>query len=582
MAKILTFPKDRASLLVQQPVETTSDDPEFVVFEADELLSFSRHNQSERQTSHSQTIHDHDWSNQELASIYRVKHLLDQAKMRTELDRGVSDEGDPWCVFCNGNGEVFIHLSRIDGSYWLDSPKLTAPLYGSSFDTLVSGFTSLSQEGDAAQAEAETHKRLVRLRSSNTLVLHPSVMLAALVWSLYFGSEEILLLAPQDDALGENAIDPEIDEADAGLLHEASHDLKNGALTASVMTKGDEAPWNDLQTHDLQKSLLTSGSQSHLGMMLGLGSIAVASGLVSDGQWKEIFSSVLQMDDEKDTQTTLEEDGASGMYVMSMLTQSIDLVANFIVGHDAEYTGEASEGSLGETETAPINLIVTKLAELFGLNEVYSYEDFDSLEVFQNELKVDAGFSDIQSEYAVLEGTDIFPQETMAKGDGANNLLQPGIITKLFESLVRDSDLAAFEFGGTQYFVDFSLELLKAGENGLLEQVLSDSEQVLTTATIDAAPEPIDAPITPIVDISDTASASLFPTFDARAKEFLFDIVAREDVNFITSPTSFIFFDLGAYVEPGTEISKMTWQTDDGMTVSLLGAKADFLDYGFL
>lgn len=61
-----------------------------------------------------------DWSNQELASIYHVRSLLTAAGMSTVVDRGVTDEGDPWCVFCRADGEVFIHLCRIDGSYLLD------------------------------------------------------------------------------------------------------------------------------------------------------------------------------------------------------------------------------------------------------------------------------------------------------------------------------------------------------------------------------------------------------------------------------------------------------------------------------
>ena len=587
MAKILTFPKDRASSLSQQPAETTSVDAQFVVSEADGLLSFSRHDEAERQTSHPRTRHDCGWSNQELASIYRVKHLLDAAKMRTELDRGVSDEGDPWCVFCNINGEIFIHLSRIDGLYWLDSPNLTAPLNGSSFDALVSGFTSLSQKDDASQAEAETKKKLVRLRSSDTLFLHPSVMLAALVWSLYFGSEEILLFGPQDDAVAENKADQ---EANAAWLHETSHDLKNGALTTSAMAKGDEVPWHDLHTNDLQKSLLMSGAQSHIGLMLGLGSVAVASGLISEGQWKEIFSSILRINGDQDTKTAVAEDGASTAYSMFMLTQSFDLVANFISGSDAEYAGENSESSQEEIEAAPISLIVTKLAELFGLDETNAHVNANSLEIFQNQLKIDIELPDVQPEYAVLEGKNIFLQEATSKSDGENELFQSNIITNFFGNLLRDSDLAVFEFEGMQYLADFSFESLKAQDAAILEQVLSDSEQTLTAPKPDTAlasveksvEEPVDASITSDVAISDTTSHSLFPTFDDKAKDFFFEIFAREDVQFITSATSFIVFDLGAFVESDTELAKMTWQTDDGMTVSLLGAKADFVDYEFV
>ena len=68
-----------------------------------------------------------DWSNQELADLFRVRQLLSSANVPVETDRGVTDEGDPWFVFCHVTGEVFIHLCRIEGAYLLDSPNVAAP-----------------------------------------------------------------------------------------------------------------------------------------------------------------------------------------------------------------------------------------------------------------------------------------------------------------------------------------------------------------------------------------------------------------------------------------------------------------------
>lgn len=580
MAKILTFPMERSPSSLQQPVEKNRDEAEFVVFESDELLSFSCKDHTEHTTYRSQISHDRGWSNQELASIYRVKHLLDAARMPTELDRGISDEGEPWCVFCNSSGEVFIHLSRIDGLYWLDSPNLAAPLNGCSFDALVSGFTSLTQEKQekvGPQDEVDTGKKLVRLRSSDTLLLHPSVMLAALVWSLYFGSEEILLFAPQN-AIGEDEAAPEADAVQL-LDPPTGYDSEHDTITASsIVWKDDDASW-----HELQKSLLAAGSQSHLNMMLGLGSIAVASGLVSEGQWKDIFASILRMVDGKDIQTASGDDAESDAYVMSILTQSIDLVVNFILEGDTEYAGDVREVPHGEADAVPTSLIVTKLAELFQLDEPISYADVDFLEIFQDVLKANAVLSDFTSEQAVLEGQNIFLQEATDKDGGASNLPQSNMIMRLFDNIIRDSDFATFEFGGEQYLADSSLNSLNGTEAALLGQVLNNSEKMLTGSMQNTDSEPLGAFETPVMAVTDPSMvASRFPAFDDRVKDLLFDIVAREDVNFIASPTSLIFFDLGAYGDSSAEISKMTWTTDDGIKVSLLGSKADFMDYGFV
>ncbi len=71
-----------------------------------------------------------DWSQQELAEFYRVEAASIQAGLRLSLDRGVTDEVDPWLVFCREDGEVFLHFARIDGSYVIVSDMVGEPLVG--------------------------------------------------------------------------------------------------------------------------------------------------------------------------------------------------------------------------------------------------------------------------------------------------------------------------------------------------------------------------------------------------------------------------------------------------------------------
>lgn len=115
------------------------------------------------------------WTNTELAELYRVEHALAQAKIAIETDRGVTDEGDPWFVFCRADGEVVVHVTRFGGSYRLYSPALPTPLTGPSFSTLTKSF--LSGLRTPAQADA-------------TVAIHPaallSVLIAAIVYSIDF------------------------------------------------------------------------------------------------------------------------------------------------------------------------------------------------------------------------------------------------------------------------------------------------------------------------------------------------------------------------------------------------------------
>ncbi len=125
-----------------------------------------------------------DWTNQEMADLARVQYLLSRAGVQLETDRGLSDEGDPWFVFCDAQGEVFVHICRMGMTYLLDGPSLDAPLRGPSFDALVKSFI------DRATAKVAA-LNVVPLKKDNKVFLHPSVMLTALIWSLFLLNDQM-------------------------------------------------------------------------------------------------------------------------------------------------------------------------------------------------------------------------------------------------------------------------------------------------------------------------------------------------------------------------------------------------------
>jgi len=142
-------------------------------------------------------FHCRDWSNQELAHIYRVKRLLDAAGVPNNLERGLTDEGDPWCVFCTAAGDVFIHLCKIDGQYVLDSPNLRAPISGQDFTDLIASFSAGALRRSVAK---DTDRQVINLEPNGKVFLHPAVLLAALIWSIYLNSEDLVMFAPSDEA----------------------------------------------------------------------------------------------------------------------------------------------------------------------------------------------------------------------------------------------------------------------------------------------------------------------------------------------------------------------------------------------
>ena len=112
-----------------------------------------------------------DWSNAELAELYRVEHALVQARVSIETDRGVTDEGDPWFVFCRPDGEVVVHITRFGGLYRLYSPALPKPLTGLTFSALTKSFLSGLR---------------TPVQPTAGVSIHPAALLSVLVAAIFF------------------------------------------------------------------------------------------------------------------------------------------------------------------------------------------------------------------------------------------------------------------------------------------------------------------------------------------------------------------------------------------------------------
>lgn len=116
-----------------------------------------------------------DWTQQELAEFYRVESVLGAAGINVEMDRGLSDEGDPWFAFCRPqNGDVIIHFARYDGTYIAASGALGQVLRGRNFRELVDAFIARQPLVMPGQNEP------------SSVVLHPSALLTALVATALF------------------------------------------------------------------------------------------------------------------------------------------------------------------------------------------------------------------------------------------------------------------------------------------------------------------------------------------------------------------------------------------------------------
>ena len=156
-----------------------------------------------------------DWSTQEIAEFYRVEAALVQAGASVCVDRGVSDEGDPWFVFCRAvDGEVIVHFARIAGKYLIVAESVGLPLCGSDFRRLLADFVELNPS-------------LIPLPSTrgSKLMLHPASLLAAVVATALYHMSGTEAVASAIDSTAINDSQIKYHHAEhASVLGDGSHD----------------------------------------------------------------------------------------------------------------------------------------------------------------------------------------------------------------------------------------------------------------------------------------------------------------------------------------------------------------------
>jgi hypothetical protein len=116
-----------------------------------------------------------DWTSQELAEFYRVEASLIRGGVTVETDRGLSDEGDPWFVFCRADtGDVIIHFARTGDDYVVASPAFDSCVRGRQFRPLIEGLI-------------ESHPLIIpKSKEGAKFFVHPAALLVALVATCFF------------------------------------------------------------------------------------------------------------------------------------------------------------------------------------------------------------------------------------------------------------------------------------------------------------------------------------------------------------------------------------------------------------
>jgi hypothetical protein len=170
-----------------------------------------------------------DWDAQELAEFYRVESALVQSGMRIITDRGLSDEGDPWFVFCREmDGEIIIHFARIDGNYIIASPAYEGVARGQDFRSMV-------------KEMIERHKLSLTAadKGKSNIHIHPAALLIVLVGAAFFKtpSDAKADEFKKSTSLGQTDISSQIEAVRANVIAKQS----SLAGLAIEQTDGDQA-----------------------------------------------------------------------------------------------------------------------------------------------------------------------------------------------------------------------------------------------------------------------------------------------------------------------------------------------------
>ncbi len=469
------------------------------------------------------------WSNQELSDLYRTHRLLALAGIATEIDRGLTDEGDPWFVFMDIRNEVFVHFGRFDGAYMISSQVHEKPVWGDSLADLVAKFSELLQLTTAATADRHNIVSIAR-PSQNKVLIHPAVALAALVWSIYLMSDDVAAAA---SSVLPNSIDdvPHTDmplvAADIAVLPDLAQKSMITAIDAML------AKQNLTTHHDRETSLgaqianLPSGlSMKAVGLGLSLAALAVGLPLIDSVSGG-----------------TLPETGGAELKADHLDAMAHDIKAAVLLM--AETAIEVFQGDHADLHDAASN---------------------QQSPMVQPTIKIELAATDS------INLADMYHVAPVSFSSSIESIAYPdrGIMPT-----VQQDESAPAAQASTISQIPASELLLRLDED--LQSVALTNISTLTTAEFTQLVTVNDA--TELIELLDDPSQpGQYATFDAQARDFLdFLLKTYDDVRVVTLLNEIIFINVDAFDTASIEdpIYARSWSFEDGGVISTVGLKSD-------
>ena len=556
MVNILKFPSRCGAI----------DGPDFLQ-EEDDILRFDVTGELTPPQSYKfkrpKPFQQNDWSNQELADLFRVKHLLNAAGIISDTDRGITDEGDPWFIFCDTQGEVLIHLCRLNGTYLLDSSNISSPLCGKNFNELLEAFTQrklFSRDGEEPNS-GNSSTRVVRFHRNGTVVLHPTTMLAALIWTLFLESEDIVMVLPDDNDETNATLDglielPEGSDQDIGVIE--TREFSDIRACSLEHIPDEDFPYSAEQH---LRDLLTFNQDkiNHNNYTIGLSVVAICLGFVSDAR-------VTDVDD-----TALEE--------LLVFTRN---------GDNAESYRTLEKIGLNESQSSSF---LTALGDIFGLQTDLS-EDVSNAPTNTGSVQVEVAVDGPNDEPSAFSVPDVSDAEKVAS-------VTTDFVDKSDDLLVESMAVAGSMVSQTSsddilnHNVTSSSD--QASSADLIETVhsfgVNIQEYVVNNSIVFAS---FDVDImhlekaASLVDTStlasqNTSTQAQLQAFDGQAHEFiLFLVETKDDMEIVSMDGEWILFDMSVLDAAPEDTVVMSWSLNSGELISMVGLRNDYENFDLI
>ena len=518
--------------------------------------------QAPRRKNHAPTAGSYDWTNQELATLFRINRLLNLADLTIGTDRGVTDEGDPWFVFLDPKGDVFVHLCRISTIYMLDSACQSSVVKGHSLNDLVEAY--VQQLGVTKEDRSRARQNIIQLAEAKDrkVTVHPAAALAALIWTIYLQTDEMNAAPLTEESSSEGAVPGLLMEP--ALLEEA--ELASFSLAEEGAVLAAEANIGHDPDH-AEKSVNLTVPANYVGM--GLSALALTYGLdpfvgnmmqsadtLSKGTLVE--KTKLNETDQKSLETMLLSisgadwsilqdfgEGAEGIW-SSLL--DYDLFASSLVNSQVETIVSELVQAMDITASLLTSeqLLKAPLLALEVGSEVFSNMRNKSYQIEKE------GKKEVQ-ELALRESSD---SEDTVDSEEALLVEMPEIQVEssyvLPNSLPMDVAAVLKEYG-------FST----TGDiitNATAQDYLSGFEETAAQSETKA-----------------TQPEGQFGKYDQSVRDFIsFLMENAEDVQMISYETELVIIDEATFHQDSSLTYMKSWDLDDGGRISTIGLKADF------